>query len=110
MNILQVLNDITCFLTCNLICDAKLSSQSSSKEGDKQIKLNKQGKHPVFGTKLIDLNSPLPLQIFVLLFIFVKRQIMRFAMKSRRGPHVPLGHNAPKVRKNSFHFFVLFVC
>uniref|UniRef100_A0A8C7FKQ8 Chromosome 1 open reading frame 43 n=1 Tax=Oncorhynchus kisutch TaxID=8019 RepID=A0A8C7FKQ8_ONCKI len=36
------------------------------------------------------------LQVFVLLFIFVKRQIMRFAMKSRRGPHVPLGHNAPK--------------
>uniref|UniRef100_A0A3Q4GJV1 Chromosome 1 open reading frame 43 n=1 Tax=Neolamprologus brichardi TaxID=32507 RepID=A0A3Q4GJV1_NEOBR len=34
--------------------------------------------------------------IFVLLFIFVKRQIMRLAMKSRRGPHVPLGHNAPK--------------
>lgn len=36
-------------------------------------------------------------QVFVLLFIFVKRQIMRFAMKSRRGPHVPVGHNAPKV-------------
>nr|XP_054363761.1 protein C1orf43 homolog [Mirounga angustirostris] len=35
--------------------------------------------------------------VFVLLFIFVKRQIMRFAMKSRRGPHVPVGHNAPKV-------------
>uniref|UniRef100_A0AC11ET85 Chromosome 1 open reading frame 43 n=1 Tax=Ovis aries TaxID=9940 RepID=A0AC11ET85_SHEEP len=34
--------------------------------------------------------------VFVLLFIFVKRQIMRFAMKSRRGPHVPVGHNAPK--------------
>lgn len=34
--------------------------------------------------------------IFVLLFIFVKRQIMRLAVKSRRGPHVPLGHNAPK--------------
>ncbi|XP_076009895.1 protein C1orf43 homolog [Genypterus blacodes] len=34
--------------------------------------------------------------VFVLLFIFVKRQIMRFAMKSRRGPHVPLGHNAHK--------------
>ncbi|XP_056142484.1 protein C1orf43 homolog isoform X3 [Lampris incognitus] len=34
--------------------------------------------------------------VFVLLFIFVKRQIVRFAMKSRRGPHVPLGHNAPK--------------
>lgn len=34
--------------------------------------------------------------VFVLLFIFMKRQIMRFAVKSRRGPHVPLGHNAPK--------------
>ncbi|XP_028648246.2 protein C1orf43 homolog isoform X1 [Erpetoichthys calabaricus] len=37
--------------------------------------------------------------VFVLLFIFVKRQIMRFAMKSRRGPHAPLGHNAPKELK-----------
>lgn len=37
--------------------------------------------------------------VFVLLFIFVKRQIMRFAMRSRRGPHVPLGHNAPKELK-----------
>uniref|UniRef100_A0A8C0BH92 Chromosome 1 open reading frame 43 n=1 Tax=Buteo japonicus TaxID=224669 RepID=A0A8C0BH92_9AVES len=35
-------------------------------------------------------------QVFVLLFIFVKRQIMRFAMKSRRGPHVPVGQHAPK--------------
>uniref|UniRef100_A0A3Q3DV92 Uncharacterized protein n=1 Tax=Hippocampus comes TaxID=109280 RepID=A0A3Q3DV92_HIPCM len=34
--------------------------------------------------------------VFVLLFIFVKRQIVRLAMKSRRGPHVPIGHNAPK--------------
>ncbi|KAF5902330.1 C1orf43-like protein, partial [Clarias magur] len=34
--------------------------------------------------------------VFVLLFIFVKRQIMRFAVKSRRGPHAPVGHNAPK--------------
>lgn len=33
----------------------------------------------------------------MLLFIFVKRQIMRFAMKSRRGPHVPVGQHAPKV-------------
>lgn len=37
--------------------------------------------------------------VFVLLFIFVKRQIMRFAMKSRRGPHAALGHNAPKELK-----------
>ncbi|XP_047216827.1 protein C1orf43 homolog isoform X2 [Girardinichthys multiradiatus] len=37
--------------------------------------------------------------VFVLLFIFVKRQIMRLAMKSRRGPHAPIGHNAPKELK-----------
>ncbi|XP_046710629.1 protein C1orf43 homolog isoform X7 [Silurus meridionalis] len=37
--------------------------------------------------------------VFVLLFIFVKRQIMRFAMKSRRGPHALVGHNAPKQLK-----------
>ncbi|XP_025022989.1 uncharacterized protein C1orf43 homolog isoform X1 [Python bivittatus] len=37
-----------------------------------------------------------PMLVFVLLFIFVKRQIMRFAMKSRRGPHVPVGQHAPK--------------
>lgn len=34
---------------------------------------------------------------FLLLFIFAKRQIMRFALRSRRGPHVPVGHDAPKV-------------
>ncbi|XP_049787019.1 protein C1orf43 homolog [Schistocerca cancellata] len=33
---------------------------------------------------------------FVLLFIFAKRQIMRFALRSRRGPHVPIGHGAKK--------------
>ncbi|KAJ8977302.1 hypothetical protein NQ317_009320 [Molorchus minor] len=33
---------------------------------------------------------------FILLFIFAKRQIMRFALRSRRGPHVPIGHDAPK--------------
>ncbi|KAJ7307309.1 hypothetical protein JRQ81_009316 [Phrynocephalus forsythii] len=38
--------------------------------------------------------------VFVLLFIFVKRQIMRFAMKSRRGPHVPVGQHAPKSLKD----------
>ncbi|KAK3912283.1 Protein C1orf43-like protein [Frankliniella fusca] len=31
-----------------------------------------------------------------LLFIFAKRQIMRFALRSRRGPHVALGHDADK--------------
>ena len=33
--------------------------------------------------------------VFVLLFIFVKRQNMSFAMKSQREPHVPVGHDAP---------------
>lgn len=33
----------------------------------------------------------------IILFIFVKRQIMRFALRSRRGPHVPIGHDAKKV-------------
>lgn len=36
--------------------------------------------------------------VLVLLFIFAKRQIMRFALRSRRGPHVPIGHSAPRVR------------
>lgn len=36
---------------------------------------------------------------FLLLFIFAKRQIMRFALRSRRGPHVPIGHDAPKVNE-----------
>lgn len=35
--------------------------------------------------------------LFILLFIFAKRQIMRFALRSRRGPHVPIGHDAKKV-------------
>ena len=33
---------------------------------------------------------------FVLLFIFGKRQIMRFALKSRRGPHFPIAADAPR--------------
>ncbi|RWS28081.1 hypothetical protein B4U80_04245 [Leptotrombidium deliense] len=33
---------------------------------------------------------------FVLLFIFGKRQIMRFALKTRRGPHFPIGFESPK--------------
>lgn len=33
---------------------------------------------------------------FIILFIFAKRQIMRFTLRSRRGPHVPVGHDAKK--------------
>lgn len=35
--------------------------------------------------------------ICVMLFIFAKRQIMRFTLRSRRGPHVPVGNDAKKV-------------
>lgn len=34
---------------------------------------------------------------FVILFIFAKRQITRFALRSRRGPHVSIGTDAKKV-------------
>ncbi|RZF44836.1 hypothetical protein LSTR_LSTR000788 [Laodelphax striatellus] len=40
---------------------------------------------------------------FILLFIFAKRQIMRFALRSRRGPHVPIGHGAKKSLKREIH-------
>ncbi|XP_055904942.1 protein C1orf43 homolog [Eupeodes corollae] len=33
---------------------------------------------------------------FIMLFIFAKRQIMRFTLRSRRGPHVPVGNDAKK--------------
>ncbi|CAH2089128.1 unnamed protein product [Euphydryas editha] len=36
---------------------------------------------------------------FVILFIFAKRQITRFALRSRRGPHVPIGASAKKCLK-----------
>ncbi|XP_015795645.1 uncharacterized protein C1orf43 homolog [Tetranychus urticae] len=31
---------------------------------------------------------------FILLFLFAKRQIMRFTLKNRRGPHCPIGLDA----------------
>jgi len=37
----------------------------------------------------------------LLLFIFAKRQITRVALRSRRGPHVPIGHDAKKVCSTS---------
>ncbi|PZC74110.1 protein C1orf43 homolog [Helicoverpa armigera] len=36
---------------------------------------------------------------FVILFIFAKRQITRFALRSRRGPHIPIGTDAKKCLK-----------
>lgn len=35
----------------------------------------------------------------VLVFLFVKRQIIRFTLKNRRSPHIPIGDEAPKQLK-----------
>lgn len=35
-------------------------------------------------------------QTFIMLFIFAKRQIMRFTLRSRRGPHVSVGQGGLK--------------
>lgn len=48
---------------------------------------------------------------FVMLFIFAKRQIMRFTLRSRRGPHVPVGNDAKKVNLTlKFVSLVIIVC
>lgn len=44
------------------------------------------------------------LLLFILLFIFAKRQIMRFTLRSRRGPHIQVGLDASKV------IVVTYVC
>lgn len=46
---------------------------------------------------------------FILLFIFAKRQIMRFALRSRRGPHVPVGHGAKKALKKVFYIYFFLI-
>ena len=35
-------------------------------------------------------------QTFIMLFIFAKRQIMRFTLRSRRGPHLSVGQGGVK--------------
>lgn len=39
-------------------------------------------------------------QTILFLFIFAKRQIMRFTIRSRRGPHIPIACDTNKVRNN----------
>ncbi|XP_059179051.1 protein C1orf43 homolog [Physella acuta] len=41
--------------------------------------------------------------VFMLLFLFAKRQIMRFALKSARKPHVTIGSDAPKVLREKIN-------
>ena len=54
-------------------------------------------------------------QACIILFIFAKRQIQRFALRNRRGPHMSIGHGKFKGRvdaeglhcyKNSHHFLM----
>ena len=37
-------------------------------------------------------------QACIILFIFAKRQIQRFALRNRRGPHMSIGHGKFKGR------------
>lgn len=41
--------------------------------------------------------------MFIIVFIFAKRQITRFTLKSRRGPHAEIGEDAPKALKEEIH-------
>jgi hypothetical protein len=36
-------------------------------------------------------------QTFIMLFIFAKRQIMRFTLRGRRGPHVSVGQGTERI-------------
>ena len=40
-------------------------------------------------------------QTFIMLFIFAKRQIMRFTLRSRRGPHVSVGQGGVKAQSGA---------
>lgn len=51
----------------------------------------------VFGAYIYVICAFLGAILFIILFIFAKRQIMRFALRSRRGPHFPIGSDAKKV-------------
>lgn len=35
--------------------------------------------------------------VFIIVFVFVKRQITRFTLKASRGPYTPIGYGAPRI-------------
>ena len=47
-------------------------------------------------------------QTVLLLFIFAKRQIMRFALRSRRGPHTPIAYDTKKVSCLALPIYIFF--
>lgn len=61
----------------------------------------------VYGAYIYVICASLGAILFIILFIFAKRQIMRFALRSRRGPHFPIGHDAKKVRDRARTLFDL---
>merc|ERR1712018_963139 len=48
------------------------------------------------GTKAVIIIA-MCVQVCIMLVIVVKRQIMRFALRNRRGPHTHVGQGAPKM-------------
>ncbi|XP_064619397.1 protein C1orf43 homolog isoform X2 [Lineus longissimus] len=38
--------------------------------------------------------------VFIIIFVFAKRQITRFTLKSDKSPHAPIGRDAPKQLRN----------
>jgi len=50
------------------------------------------------------------LQVFIIVFCFIKRQITRFTLRSSHGAHVPIGMDAPKVLYAFLKFLTLVCC
>ena len=48
-------------------------------------------------------------QACIILFIFAKRQIQRFALRNRRGPHMSIGHGKLKGRVGGRGCFAPFL-
>jgi len=48
-------------------------------------------------------------QACIIVFIFVKRQVQRFALRNRRGPHMSVGHGAPKALRREADRLLAYV-
>ncbi len=45
----------------------------------------------------------------IMLFVFAKRQIMRFALRNRRGPHTSVAQGAPKTLRRETDKFLDYI-
>lgn len=66
---------------------------SAGSSADDQQTIRKLSKYHPNANRILDLKAML------LVFFVIKRQIIRFTLKNRRGPHYPIGLNAPKFLK-----------